>query len=226
MIFDSSYIILLPAIVLSLWAQFKINSTFNEYSQIRSQNGYTGAQTARMLLDSAGLVDVPIEVIPGKLTDHYDPMNKVMRLSEDVFYGSSLAAIGVAAHETGHAIQHKARYTLLEVRNSIAPVVSFSSNASWIIFFIGMILGILPLARLGVMLFAAVVVFQLITLPVEYNASNRAIKLLGDRNILYSGEIGGARKVLNAAALTYVAATLMAVSQLLQYVLITNRNDD
>lgn len=226
MIFDSSYIILLPAIVLSLWAQFKINSTFNKYSQIRSQNGYTGAQTARMLLDSAGLMNIPVEVIPGKLTDHYDPVNKVMRLSEDVFYGASLASVGVAAHETGHAIQHKAHYAPLEIRNSIAPVVSFSSNAAWIIFFIGILLSIMPLARLGVILFAAVVVFQLITLPVEFNASSRAIKLLGERNILYSGEVDGARKVLDAAAMTYVAATLMAVSQLLQYILIINRRDD
>lgn len=226
MIFDSSYVVLLPAVALSFWTQYKINSTFNEYSEIRSQNGYTGAQTARMLLDSEGLYKIPVEVTPGKLTDHYDPVNKVMRLSEEVFYGTSLSAIGVAAHETGHAIQHKDSYAPLNIRNSIAPVVSFSSNASWIIFFLGILLGILPLARLGVLLFAAVVIFQLITLPVEFNASNRAIKLLGDKNILYSSEINGARKVLNAAAMTYVAATLMAVSQLLQYILITNRNDD
>lgn len=225
MIFDSTYILLLPAIILSLWAQFKINSTFNEYSKIRCQNGFTGAQVARTLLDSAGLFNVPVEVIDGKLTDHYDPVNKVMRLSKDVFYGSSIASIGVAAHETGHAIQHKSHYAPLEIRNSIVPVVNFSSSASWIIFFLGMVLGILPLARLGILLFSAVVIFQLITLPVEFNASNRAIKILGERSILYPNEINGARNVLNAAAMTYVAATLMAVSQLLQYIVLTDRRD-
>lgn len=225
MIFDRTFILLIPAIILSIWAQYKINSTFNEYSRIRSQNGYTGANVARMLLDAAGLYDVPVEVIGGKLTDHYDPGSRVMRLSKDIFYGSSIASIGVAAHETGHAIQHKSHYAPLEIRNSIVPVVNFSSSASWIIFFLGMFLGILPLARLGVLLFAAVVIFQLITLPVEFNASNRAIKILGERNILYGNEINGARRVLDAAAMTYVAATLMAVSQLLQYILLTDRRD-
>ncbi len=216
--YDKTMLILIPALLISAWAQMKVSSAFNKYSQVRSINGYTGAQVARMLLDAEGLYDIPVEEIGGKLTDHYDPRNRVMRLSTDVYYGSSVASIGVAAHETGHAIQHKKHYAPLEIRNSIVPVVNFSSNASWIIFLIGLFMGSHGLTQLGVILFSAVVIFQLITLPVEFNASNRALMILEDKSILYGDEVKGARAVLSAAAMTYVAAALTAILQLVRLI--------
>jgi len=223
--FDSSFIILVPAIIISMYAQFKVKSSFSRFSEIRSINGYTGAEAARALLDSQGLYNVPVEITTGRLTDHYDPRNRVMRLSQEVFYGTSVAAIGVAAHETGHAIQHKEGYAALNLRNTIFPIVNFSSNASWIIFLIGMIIRSAGLINLGILLFSAVVLFQIITLPVEFNASKRALRLLRERNIIYDNETAGAKAVLDAAALTYVAAALMAVSQLVRLILISRDND-
>ncbi|EDS77262.1 zinc metallopeptidase [Clostridium massiliodielmoense] len=216
--YDKTMLILIPALLISAWAQMKVSSAFNKYSKVRSINGYTGAQVARMLLDAEGLYDVPVEEIGGRLTDHYDPRNRVMRLSTDVYYGSSVASIGVAAHETGHAIQHKKHYAPLEIRNSIVPVVNFSSSASWIIFLIGLFMGSHGLTQLGVLLFSAVVIFQLITLPVEFNASNRALMILEDKAILYGDEVKGARAVLSAAAMTYVAAALTAILQLVRLI--------
>lgn len=223
MFFDRSFVLLIPAIIISFWAQSKISSTFDKYSRIRNTKGYTGADVARIILDANGLNYVPIEVIPGKLTDHYDPRNKVMRLSPDVFHSNSVAAIGVAAHESGHAIQHKEHYSPLEIRNFIVPAVNFSSNASWIILLLGMFFGSPYIIRFGIILFAAVVVFQLITLPVEFDASKRAIRILENRNILYAEELKGAKEVLNAAAMTYVAAALMAISQLIRLIGISRR---
>ncbi|AGK97314.1 zinc metallopeptidase [Clostridium pasteurianum] len=224
MFFDRTFILLIPAIIISIWAQAKVSSTFEKYTRIRNRNGYTGSEVARMILDAAGLRDIPIEIIPGKLTDHYDPSNRVMRLSPEVFHGDSVSAIGVAAHESGHAIQHKEHYAPLEIRNSIVPVVNFSSGVSWIIFFLGMIFSIPILARVGVILFAAVVVFQLITLPVEFNASNRAVNILESRAILMGEEVKGAKEVLSAAAMTYVAAALMAVLNLIRLIAISRRD--
>jgi uncharacterized protein len=221
--FDSSFIFLIPAILVSMWAQSKISSAFDKYSRIQSMRGYTGAEVARMLLDSDGLYNVPVELVHGKLSDHYDPVKRVMRLSSEVYHGTSVASIGVAAHETGHAIQHKDLYAPLTVRNSIVPIANFGSNASWILFFLGLVLGFRGLVSLGIILFSGVVIFQLITLPVEFDASKRALRILTDRNILYESEIGGAKQVLNAAAMTYVAAALMAVSQLLRLIAISNR---
>jgi len=215
-----------PALILSIWAQSKISSTFNKYSKIYSSKGYTGSEVARMILDSNGLVDVRIERVAGNLTDHYDPRDRVLRLSEKVYSSTSVASIGVAAHEVGHAIQHQQDYRRLIIRNNIVPVVNISSSASWIIFFIGIIMGLPLLTNIGIVLFSAVVLFQLITLPVEFNASNRAIKILEDKSILYENEIVGAKKVLSAAALTYVAATLTAISQLLRLMALSNRRND
>ncbi|SMC21590.1 hypothetical protein SAMN02745134_01362 [Clostridium acidisoli DSM 12555] len=223
MFFDRSFVLLIPAIIISFWAQSKISSTFDKYSRIRNTKGYTGADVARIILDANGLNYVPIEVIPGKLTDHYDPRNKVMRLSPDVFHSNSVAAIGVAAHESGHAIQHKEHYSPLEIRNFIVPAVNFSSNASWIILILGMFLGSPYIIRFGIILFVAVVIFQLITLPVEFDASKRAIRILENRNILYAEELKGAKEVLDAAAMTYVAAALMAISQLIRLIGISRR---
>lgn len=221
--FDSTFLILIPALIIAAWAQSKVSSTYGKFSRIRNYRGLTGAQTARELLDSHGLFHVPVEVISGKLTDHYDPRKKVMRLSQEVYYGDSIAAVGIAAHETGHAIQHARNYGPLVLRNSITPVVSFSSNASWILFILGIFINSTGFIDLGIILFGAVVIFQLITLPVEFDASRRALTILEDRRMLYEDEIVGARKVLSAAAMTYLAAALTAVSQLIRLILISNR---
>ena len=223
---DPTYLILIPAILISAWAQFKVSSTFNKYSTVRSINGYTGAQVARILLNDAGLQEVEIQQVPGRLSDHYDPRAKVLRLSSDVYGSTSVASIGVAAHEVGHAIQDKGSYSALVFRNAIVPVVNFSSSLSWILFFIGILLSYSTLVTIGIILFSVVVLFQLVTLPVEFNASSRALKLLEARGILYDKEVEGARKVLSAAALTYVAATLMAVLQLVRLIAISNRNSN
>ena len=223
---DPTYLILIPAILISAWAQFKVSRTFNKYSTVRSINGYTGAQVARILLNDAGLQEVEIQQVPGRLSDHYDPRAKVLRLSSDVYGSTSVASIGVAAHEVGHAIQDKESYSALVFRNAIVPVVNFSSSLSWILFFIGILLSYSTLVTIGIILFSVVVLFQLVTLPVEFNASSRALKLLEARGILYDKEVEGARKVLSAAALTYVAATLMAVLQLVRLIAISNRNSN
>ena len=226
MFFDPTFIILVPALIVSAWAQFKVSSTFNEYERIESFNRYSGYNVARMLLDDAGLYDVQIETVRGKLSDHYDPTKRILRLSSGIYNGTSVAALGVAAHEVGHAIQHKEKYSALIFRNSIAPAVNFASSMSWLLFIAGIILDFSGLTTVGILLFSAVVVFQLVTLPVEFNASSRALKLLEQRGILYGNEVNGAKKVLNAAALTYVAATLMAVSQLLRLIVLSDRNSN
>ena len=226
MFFDPTFIILVPALIVSAWAQFKVSSTFNEYERIESFNRYSGYNVARMLLDDAGLYDVQIETVRGKLSDHYDPTKRILRLSSGIYNGTSVAALGVAAHEVGHAIQHKEKYSSLIFRNSIAPAVNFASSMSWLLFIAGIILNFSGLTTVGILLFSAVVVFQLVTLPVEFNASSRALKLLEQRGILYGNEVNGAKKVLNAAALTYVAATLMAVSQLLRLIVLSDRNSN
>jgi Predicted Zn-dependent protease len=224
-IFDPTMIILIPAIIISFWAQSKISSTYNKYSQVRTMNGYTGKEIARMMLDDAGLYDVRIEVINSKLGDHYDPSSRILRLSPEVYSGGSISSEGIAAHEVGHAIQHKERYAPLTIRNSIVPVVNFGSGISWILFFIGILLGFKGLTWIGIILFSSVVIFQLITLPVEFDASTRALNILKSRGILYGDETKNAQKVLDAAAMTYVAATLMAVSNLIRLIAISNSND-
>lgn len=223
---DRTYLILLPAIILAAWAQYKVSSTFNRFNSVRSYRGYTGEQVARMILNNAGIYDVQIEMVSGNLTDHYDPTSKTVRLSRDVYYGTSLAAIGVAAHEIGHVQQHHEGYAALKFRHSMVPVVNLSNGASWILFILGIFMSIPLLTNIGIILFLAVVTFQVVTLPVEFNASNRAIKNISNMGILEGEEVRGARKVLNAAALTYVAATLMAVAQLLRLLAISNRNSD
>lgn len=223
--FDPTMIILIPAVLISFWAQTKVNSTYNKFSQVRTMNGYTGMQVARMMLDEAGLWDVRIEMVNTRLGDHYDPRSKVLRLSPDVYSNPTIASAGIAAHEVGHAIQHKLSYKPLILRNSIVPVVNFSSNISWLLFFLGIMMGLKNLTLLGIILFSTVVIFQLVTLPVEFNASNRAIDILKSRGILYGDEVQKAGKVLDAAAMTYVAATLMAISQLIRLIAINNRDD-
>jgi len=184
-----------------------------------------GAQLARFILDSAGLYDVKIETIPGSLTDHYDPRTKVVRLSQSTYSSESIAALGVVAHEIGHAIQHANNYAPLVIRNAIAPVAQFSSNLAWIFFIIGLITGAFGLAQFGIYLFVAVVAFSLITLPVEFNASSRAIKILQTNLAMPQEELKGVKSVLGAAAMTYVAATLMAILQLLRMIFIARGRD-
>ncbi|CDF57888.1 zinc metallopeptidase [Thermobrachium celere] len=224
--YDSTFIVLIPALLLSLYAQAKIQSTYSRYSRQYSMSGLTGAEAARKILDLNGLYDVAIEVIPGNLTDHYDPRNRVLRLSREVFYGNSIAAIGVAAHEAGHALQHNRGYAPLIFRNALVPVANIGSNLSWILIMLGFIINSVGFINLGILLFSAVVLFQVVTLPVEFNASSRALTQLDNYNILYGEEIYKAKRVLNAAALTYVAATIMAVSQLLRLILLTRDSRD
>ena len=224
--FDRTMLLLLPAIIIAFWAQTKVSSTYKKYRTVRTMNGYTGENVARMILDSAGLYDVPVVETRGELTDHYDPRSRVVRLSTDIFHGSSIAAAGIAAHEVGHAIQHQEQYKPLVLRTSMATAVNFSSQASIFIFMIGLLFSIPMLTNIGIIFFTVAVFYQIITLPVEFNASRRALKILESRNILYGNEVNGAKNVLSAAAMTYVAAALMSISQLIRLIAISNRNND
>ena len=221
--FGPEFLILLPAIIFAMYAQSKINTTFNKYLKLRNKGRYSGSQVARMILDRNGLYDVKVEHINGKLTDHYDPRKKILRLSNDVYAGFSIAALGVAAHEAGHAIQHASGYRPLMLRNSIAPIASFGSRFVWIIVILGFIVSPI-LLQVGIALYLAIVVFQIITLPVEYNASKRAMIQLQNGIISYD-EVESTKKVLDAAALTYVAATLVAIAQLLRLLSISRRRN-
>lgn len=237
---DQYYILLvLPTVILALYAQAKVNSTFNRYRQERSYRGMTGQEVALQMLRNAGIMDVPVQMVAGHLTDHYDPKNRVLRLSESVFNSSSIAAIGVAAHEAGHAIQHQEGYGPLHLRNAIIPLTRIGSSLSMPLIFIGIAMGGLSsvasamnmgwyIIVAGIALFGVAVLFQVITLPVEFNASRRALVTLGSTQILMEDEVKKARKVLSAAALTYVAAMAQAVANLLRLLLIVGgrRRDD
>lgn len=218
---DPLYLILaLPGLLLGLWAQARVRGTFNKYSKVQTARGLTGAQVARFLLDQEGLQDVQIEETQGLLSDHYDPRTRVLRLSPEVYRTPSVAAAGVAAHEMGHALQHSTGYAPLSIRSAIVPAVQFGSSVAPILFIIGFLLNFTSLAWLGVILFASAVAFSLITLPVEFNASKRAKALLNHTGVLMPQEEEGVSKVLNAAALTYVAAAIAAIGQLLYFVLL------
>lgn len=224
---DSYYLLLvLPAIIIAGIAQARVSSTFAKYNRIANMQGLTAAQVARRILDSNGLTSIVIEHVKGNLSDHYDPKAKILRLSDSVFSSTSAASLGVAAHECGHALQHAEGYAPLKIRNSVYPAVSFSSMASIPLIIIGFLLSNSVFIYAGIILFTAVVAFQLITLPVEFNASKRALAILRDSNILEESELSGAKKVLTAAALTYVASALVSLMQLLRFVLIaSNRRD-
>lgn len=207
--------------VLSLLASAKVKSTYAKYSKQPSLSGLTGAEAAERILHSAGIYDVTVQHIAGNLTDHYDPRNKTLSLSDSVYQNTSVAAIGVAAHECGHAIQHDRSYAPLKIRSLIAPVASFGANISWFLILIGLFIGGTGiLIQIGIWMFSLAVIFQLVTLPVEFNASSRAIAILGDTGILYSDELSKTKKVLGAAALTYVAAAAASILQLLRLVLL------
>lgn len=227
--FDLSYLVLVvPAILLGLWAQARVQSTYARYSRVRAIRGITADQVARRILDANGLRDVSIQRIAGSLTDHYDPRERVVRLSETVYGSPSIAAIGVAAHEVGHAVQHATGYAPLKLRTAIVSVTNIGSTLSMPLILIGILLNSSRLALVGVALFGLVAVFQLVTLPVEFNASSRALATLDGMDILGREELGGARQVLTAAALTYVAALIQSLAQLLRLMILVGgrrRND-
>ncbi|MDF2609717.1 MAG: putative rane protein [Lachnospiraceae bacterium] len=225
---DPTYILVLIGVILSLAASARVKMTFGKYSKVRSLSGLTGAEAAERILHSAGIYDVSVQQIAGDLTDHYDPRSKVLRLSETVYGRTSVAAIGVAAHECGHAIQHNNGYVPLKLRSAIVPVASFGSNIAWPVIILGVIMGnSMTLINLGIILFSFAVLFQLVTLPVEFNASSRAIRILDESGILYSEEISHTKRVLGAAALTYVAAAAASILQLLRLVILFGgRNRD
>ena len=222
MYFDSTYLILIPAILFSLWAQSQVKNTYARYS--KEFAGLTGAEAARMVLEMNGVTGVTIQPIAGELTDHFDPRTNTISLSQGVYDVTSVAAVGVAAHEAGHAVQYAVGYSPIKIRTAIIPVTQIGSYLSWPLLLIGLLLGNETLAMAGVMLFCAVVAFQLVTLPVEFNASNRALDALGASGYLKEEQLNGAGKVLRAAAMTYVAALAQAVAQLLRLLMIANRS--
>jgi len=223
---DIYYLILVvPALIIAMIAQAKVQSTYKKYSKIASQRGYTAADITRRILDDNGLYDIRVEGVSGNLTDHYDPKAGVIRLSETVRNSTSVAAIGVAAHEAGHAVQRKESYAPIRVRNAILPVVQFASYAAIPLALIGYIFGSV-LMSVGIVLFASTVLFQLVTLPVEFDASRRALETLNTSGYLYGDELKGAKKVLSAAAMTYVASALVALMNLLRLVLLFNNRRD
>lgn len=224
--FDSTYFILiLPALLLSMFAQFLVKNAYSRYSRVDSMTGLTGAQVAKMILEKNGIHDVRVQQTPGVMTDHYDPKSKVVRLSEGVYQSGSLAAVSIAAHEVGHAIQKDQEYMPLNIRSALVPLAGLGSNLSWILIMGGLIFEVTRLINIGIALFSFAVLFQIVTLPVEFNASRRALHQLAD-GILPSNRMGGAKAVLRAAALTYVASALMAAAQLLRFILLTRRRND
>lgn len=232
--YDPTILLLLPALLLAGWAHLKVQTTYSKYSRVGTRLGLTGADVARRILEDANIrisndgtrergVVCGLEAIPGHLTDHYDPRDRTLRLSEEVYYGRSVAALGIAAHEVGHAIQHAHAYAALMLRNAIYPICNFGSTLAWPLFLGGLLFSYAPLLKIGIILFTFAVLFTLITLPVELNASSRALKALAHGGYLTEDELYGARKVLSAAALTYVAAAAVAILHLVRMLLIARQ---
>ncbi len=221
--YDPTWWLIIAGMILCLIASGNVSATYRRYSKIDNARGMTASEVAERILKGAGIYEVRIERIEGDLTDHYDPKNKVVRLSESVYHSSSVAAIGVAAHECGHVIQHYGGYVPIRVRNAIVPVVNFGSKMSWPLILLGILFGLTSLVDIGIILFSVVLLFQLVTLPVEFNASKRAIRIIRDDGILRGDEVVGAKKVLNAAALTYVAGTIATALQVLRLFLLFGR---
>jgi Zn-dependent membrane protease YugP len=224
---DPTYVLVLIGAILCLLAQAKVKSTYNKYAKVRSRSGMTGAQAAQKILNLSGIYDVQIEHISGQLTDHYDPSAKVLRLSDSVYGSYSVAAIGVAAHECGHAVQHQKGYAPLKLRSALVPAANIGSKAGIPIILLGALLGMNQvLIQIGIWVFALAVLFQIVTLPVEFNASSRALAMLGNYGMMERDEVKDCRNVLKAAALTYVAAAASAILQLLRLVLLFGRRDN
>ncbi|MHA6483668.1 zinc metallopeptidase [Paenibacillus sp. strain BS8-2] len=218
------YALIIAAFALTIWAQFRVKGTFKKWAQVPASSGLTGYQAARRMLDNNGLHHIPIEPVPGTLSDHYDPIHRVVRLSEPVYYENSISAISVACHEVGHAIQHSVSYPFLVARHRIFPVVNFASGIAPFLLIGGFIFNAFGLIGLGIIFFSVAVAFQLITLPVEFNASNRARSLMLTEGFVHREEAKGVGKVLNAAALTYVAAALLSLLELIRYILMFTQN--
>ena len=226
--YDWTYFLVLIGAVISMFASSKVKTTYAKYGKVRSHSKMTAMDAARRILDNAGLRHIRIERVAGDLTDHYSPKEQVLRLSDTTIHSESIAAIGVAAHECGHAIQHANSYAPLTIRNTIVPVVNLGSRLSWPMILIGLLLGITGFLDAGIVLFSFSLIFQLITLPVEFNASSRALQILDDTNMLYDDELRGAKKVLSAAAMTYVAAAVATLLSLLRLIILfggRRRND-
>ena len=224
--YDPTYILVLIGLLVSMWASARVNSTYQKYSRVRSYSGMTGAEAARKILNSAGIYDVRVEHIRGNLTDHYDPRARVLRLSDSVYGSASVAAIGVAAHECGHAIQDEESYAPLRIRSALVPVANFGTKAAVPIILIGVIFGSsYTLIQIGLLCFALGTLFQVVTLPVEFNASARAVRILGDSHMLMDEELNQTRKVLSAAAMTYVAAALASLLSLLRLMILFGGRD-
>lgn len=223
--FDPTYFLVLIGAVLCIVAQMRVSSTYNKFSKVKSRTGMTGAEAAQRILQMSGIYDVRVEHISGSLTDHYDPTHKVLRLSDTVYGSNSVAAIGVAAHECGHAVQHNKGYAPLRIRSSLVPVANIGSKAGIPLILLGVFLGMNQmLIQIGIWVFALAVLFQVVTLPVEFNASGRALAMLGDYGMLANDEVRSCRKVLSAAALTYVAAAASSILQLLRLILMFGGN--
>ncbi|MBR6801851.1 MAG: zinc metallopeptidase [Eubacteriaceae bacterium] len=223
--FDPTYLVLLPAIIISLVAQIKVSSSYSKYSKMRNSRGITGIEAARRILYANGLGDVQIQVISGNLSDHYDPTRRVLRLSGDVANSTSIASIAVAAHECGHAIQHATGYSPLKLRSAIVPVANIASSLSWVLLVMGIIFASDSLVTIGIVAFVGYVLFHVVTLPVEFNASSRALAQIEGLGLSTADEIHHEKKMLSACALTYISAAIMAVLQLLRLILIARSRD-
>ncbi|BCZ27960.1 zinc metallopeptidase [Claveliimonas bilis] len=227
--FDPTYMLVIVGVIICLLASAKMRSTFQKYARVRSHSGMTGREAAEEVLRRAGIYDVRVERVAGNLTDHYDPRTKVLRLSDATYGSNSIAAVGVAAHECGHAIQHAQGYVPLKIRGSLVPVANLGSTLAWPLILLGLLFtgeSSVMFLNLGVLAFSLAVLFHIVTLPVEFNASNRAIRILGSSGIMYPEEVKDTKKVLSAAALTYVAGAAAAILQLLRIVLLTGRRRD
>jgi Zn-dependent membrane protease YugP len=223
---DPLYILVIIAGILCLWASYRVSSVYKKYARVRSMSGMTGAQAAMEILRRNGITDVVVQHVPGELTDHYDPRSKVVNLSDSVYGSNSVAAVGVAAHECGHVLQHHTGYLPLQIRTAIVPAANIGSKAGVPLIILGMFLSFSPLISIGIWVFSLAVAFQLVTLPVEFNASRRALVMLEEYGILGDDEVRDSRKVLSAAAMTYVASAASAVLQLLRLVLLNGRRRD
>lgn len=221
--FDYTYLLLIPALLFGLYAQFKVNSTYSKYQKVNNSRGWTAAEVARKILDDNGLYDVNIAHIAGNLTDNYNPKTNTVSLSDSVYSSTSVAAIGVAAHECGHAVQHAEQYTPIKIRSALVPVTNFGSSFGVIILAIGLIFSSYNIAMIGVLLYSLMAVFQAVTLPVEFNASSRALTTLREQNMLEDDELKMSKKVLSSAAMTYVAALVSSISTIFRLLLIVNR---
>ena len=222
---DWTYLLVVAGLILSMMASAHVKSTFNKYSRVRSMCGLTGAMAARKVLELSGIYDVKIEHISGNLTDHYDPRTKTLRLSDSTYSSNSVAAVCVAAHECGHAVQHQKSYGPLVLRSTLVPAANFGSTLAWPVFVVGLIFSMKPLLTAGIVLFSLAVLFQLVTLPVEFNASTRALKILENGHVLGDTELAAGKKVLTAAALTYVASLASSILQLLRLIILAGGRD-